>query len=327
MPETVDRPVGSSLIQNAVDTAKTVALAAAAAAAAVALSRIDSPNSTRTALNALAGQNLSFPEDLINSSVGRNFYLSLTFKEYQRRSIFNQPFLREGDSIRLPIPNNLTDTQSVIYEQADAPIVGAGIEQTLNSVQTGGSGLAAATREAFTTLGAGAYGAGLGTLATQAQKNNIPFDQFLQMSGKALNPFLTVLFKQPTFKTHTFSWRLSPANERESNNLKKIIEVIRANMLPGMAPSQGGTLLGYPNMVQINLFAGYGDTYLYKFKPAVVEQMSVNFSPGSTPGFFKGTNAPTEVLLSLQIKEIEYWLSEDVTSGGYDRASAVFLGG
>jgi hypothetical protein len=81
-------------------------------------------------------------------------------------------------------------------------------------------------------------------------------------------------------------------------------------MLPGKTGAPGGTLLSYPNIANIQLFPN--DTFLYKFKPCVIESMSVNFAPANTPSFFKSTNAPVEVQLSLQLKEIEYWLNEDV---------------
>jgi hypothetical protein len=132
-------------------------------------------------------------------------------------------------------------------------------------------------------------------------------DQALQLTGLAQNPFLTVLFKQPEFKRHQFSWKLSPNNYRESNTLRDIISTIKSNMLPAMAPSAGGTLLTYPI-----------EEYLYKFKPCVIESMSVNYAPAGLPSFFKRTSAPTEVTLSLSLLEIEYWLKEDIVdpSGG-----------
>ena len=80
---------------------------------------------------------------------------------------------------------------------------------------------------------------------------------------------------------------------------------------------EGGALMGYPSIANIQLFPS--DEYLYKFKPAVIESMQVNFAPGNTPGFFKNSQAPTEVLLTIQVKEIVYWLAEDVA--GVDRGS------
>jgi len=132
----------------------------------------------------------------------------------------------------------------------------------------------------------------------------------LQLGGLSTNPFLTVLFKQPTFKTHQFSWRLLPRNAGESAAVAGIINQMRYNMLPGMLQNSGGTLLKYPNMANISFSR---DTYLYKFKPCVLESVTFDFT-GTTniPSFFKGTGAPVSVRINAVFKEIEYWLQEDI---------------
>ena len=258
---------------------------------------------------------LMFPNDLIDPSAKRNFYMSLQFTEYQRRSIFNQPFLRAIGGIRLPIPANLVDTQQITYEQQGSDLgPGAAIEAGLsgrNGVGSSGSfagGLASGAVSAFA-------GKAVETAAKLAQGvTGISQEQQLQLGGLAQNPFLTVLFKSPTFKKHQFSWKLAPNNEQESNTIRQIVNTFRSNMLPAMSPNAGGTLLTYPNMCIISLYPD--ESFLYKFKPCVVESMSVNFAGSGAPSFFKGTNAPTEVTISISLLEIEYWLKEDVEGTG-----------
>lgn len=252
--------------------------------------------------------NLMFPSDLISGVGDRNYYITLQFLKYQRRSIFTQPFLSTTGGIRLPIPNNLVDRQDVTFGEEDAPTVGAGIEGTLAAMQGNSAAKSA-------IIGGVATAAKIAQNTAESMLSGItggstPTNQVLQMAGYAQNPFLTVLFKAPAFKTHSFQWKLSPQDETESNTLRDIIKNIRKNMLPGKTNATGGTLLTYPNMVQIQLSPS--EEYLYKFKPAVIESMSVNFAPSYQPSFFKTTKAPTEVTLTLQIKEIEYWLTEDV---------------
>jgi hypothetical protein len=161
------------------------------------------------------------------------------------------------------------------------------------------------------TIGSAAAGAAINGVA-KAAESLVPgsASQGLQLVGLAQNPFLTVLFKQPTFKRHQFSWKLTPNNFQESNTLRDIINVFKYNMLPAMAPSTGGTLLKYPNMVFIQLSPK--EDYLYKFKPCVIESMSVNYASAGMPSFFKGSDAPTDVTLSINLLEIEYWLKEDI---------------
>lgn len=281
--------------------------------------------------NAKYGPNsadLMFPNDLVseNSHEARQFYITFQFMEYQRRSIFNQPFLNAQGGIRLPIPNQLVDTTAVTFdkESSDAT-TGAGIEQALKGRNTlGGS---SDMKGVLSSLAGGALGAAGGKAfeAVKATASNAvgasAVNQGMQLMGLAANPFLTVLFKQPNFKQHQFSWKLTPNNQEESNTIRDIILTFKSNMLPAMAPSAGGTLLKYPNMVIISLSPN--QDYLYKFKPCVIESMSVNYAGAGQPSFFKRTDAPTDVIISLNLLEIEYWLKEDIESpGGAARMAA-----
>lgn len=288
--------------------AKNPLTATAGAAAALKLLSLHPPTTTNP-----VQQSLTFPNDLTSSGPdGRNFMFQMQFQTYRRRSILDPVrFLSPTDgasSVYLPIPNSLVDTQTVTYgeEGADAA-VGAGIEQGINSGSSDFGSMLGAAGNILSGLGldkarAAAAGAPNGL--------KVSVDQLLQLGGVAQNPFLTVLFKSPTFKQHQFSWKLSPNNVEETNKVRDIIKTIRFNMLPALSPGQGGTLLSYPNIAIIKLFPQ--DEYLYRFKPCVIESMSVNFAPANTPSFFKNVNAPVEVQLSLSLKEIEYWLQEDV---------------
>lgn len=276
--------------------------------------------------------NFRFPLDLINSEIDRNFYIDIKFQEYQRRSIFNQPFLKAKGGIQLPIPAQLRDTTSVRWQGANGEgLVGAGIEQFLNEKNNitslgGGQGTGLADRlsslntslgNVGTALGAGAVTQGLMKAAGAAGA------QGLQLAGLAQNPFMTMLFNSPEFKEHTFSWTLAPRNAQESETLMKIINAFKSNMLPAMQPGTGGIFLKYPNMAMITLYPD--EDFLYKFKPCAVKSLSVNFNGGGTPSFFKGTNAPTIVDLSVSFTEIEYWLKEDIEdpSGGMRGQGAI----
>jgi len=293
---------------------------AAAGAAVVGQAFLRTPAAVK---NSKYTGDLMFPSDLINTSSNRNFYMTIQFTEYQRRSIFNQPFLAATGGIRLPIPNNLIDTQSVNYDssaKADAT-TGAAIEAGLkgrNGTSSGGLSFGSIG----SAIAGGIGGKAVQTASAAATTAGIDVAQGLQLGGLAQNPFMTVLFNSPTFKKHTFSWKLAPNNIDESNTLRDIIQTFRSNMLPAMAPNAGGTLLTYPNMAIINLSPD--DSFLYKFKPCVVESMSVNFAAGGQPSFFKNSNAPTEVQIDINFLEIEYWLKEDVEGTSLRTQGAFF---
>ena len=306
---------GAQVIAKALPAA--VGLAAGiSGAAAIASAFYTSPQKVQNDKK-FNGVDLTFPNDLIDDTAGRNYYMTLRFVEYQRRSIFDQVFVKEQGGIRLPIPTNLVDSYSINYseESSENPAVGAGIEGFLkggNKVSGGVSGLTNAIGK-IATAGTNALEAGGVNALSKAGDEALgkgASAQILQLGGLAQNPLLTVMFKAPTFKRHQFSWKLTPNNEQESNTLNNIINALRYNILPGLAGA-GGSLLGYPNMCYINL--NPNEEFLYKFKPCVATEMSVNFGSAGTPSFFKSAK-PVEVTISISFLETEYWLRENVAN-------------
>ena len=277
---------------------------------------------------------LVFPTDLIDMSADRNFYVSISFQRYERRSIFEREFKRSKGGICLPMPTRIVDSQGVTWSATTTnPLIGAGIEQYLYPNSDAGSiagavgmaGLAAVAQSAGSIAGSavggvagallsrGGRGAGagaelgrqIGAVADQA------LPQILQINGQAQNPFMTVMFKQPEYKTHQFSWTLAPRNEQESYVAREIVHTLKSNMLPAFTPGSAGVLMTYPNIANIALYPS--DQFLYKFKPCALTKFSVNYAGGGgQPSFFKGTKAPTLIEIATEWQEIEYWMKEDV---------------
>ena len=178
-----------------------------------------------------------------------------------------------GGTIRLPLPDNMIDSQEVTY---NVKSLTEALGQSINSY--------------VSSLGATVGG------------------RILQSQGLAVNPLLTVMFQSPNFKKHQFRWKLLPSNESESATLSSIITTLKGNMLPGIAA--GGLLLTYPNIVQITISPQNGN-FPYQFKPAVIENLNVNYAASGQPSFFGSTQAPTEVEISMDLLEILLWTNQD----------------
>jgi hypothetical protein len=256
---------------------------------------------------------LYFPEALISY----DYWMSFSFYSY-KRPVFGQSMkLKDTGAIRLPLPNSMVDDQGVQYSPEEAGMVaGSALNQFAMS---GGSGAGAAS--AAGTLAAGLAGA---TVANKLGLTNVLSEKNIglaaQFSGVAVNPFLTVLFKTPQFKKHTFTWRLSPTNAKESQTLNNIITALRYNQLPDTTGALGGALLTYPNIVQLSVSNGGispRSPFLFTFKPAVIDNLSINFTPSNQPSFFGSTGNPTEVEIRISLLEIEFFLQRDYGNGGH----------
>jgi hypothetical protein len=265
---------------------------------------------------------LVFPRDLDKFSLSMSF----DFHEYKRRSIFDQPYMKKAGTIRLPVAKSIQDKFHAEWstDKSD-PIVGAILESVLfhaqkesdpnaNTIDKLTAGLIAAGE----TGAAAAAGASIGkfkdTLSSVNQTlgagADLRLEQLLQPLGLAVNPFLTVMFKEPSFKKHSFNWKLLARDPEESRIITSIVNEFKWHMLPDVATNSAGTLLNYPSMVQVGFYSN--DDFLYRFKPCAITDLSVNYAPASTPSFFKGSqNVPTEVSIDIQLMEIEYWTKLD----------------
>ncbi len=285
---------------------------AAGAAAATAIP--DAVNLYRNA-TAAAGQfqnDIIFPNDLIQTD--RDFYISMKFMRYEKRSINTSPFLRAEGGIRLPLPESLRDNSAVSYGQPSlGPAVGAALEELTRERPN------EATESGFETvigrLGGAALGGAQGAGA-QALQNAAPGVTAGASAyfGLAVNPYQTVLFEKPQFKRHSFNWRLLPKTEKESDDVRNIIRTLQYHMHPGVSANVG-LFFSFPSRVIISLYPA--SDFLYRFKPCVLESVNVNYAAGSSPSFFKRTNAPTAISISISLLEIEYWTNNDFTTQNF----------
>jgi hypothetical protein len=266
--------------------------------------------------NQLIPQKLVFPRDLPNYPLSMSFDIM----QYKRRSIFNQPYIKPKGTIRLPVAKNIADKFSMNWtDHSQSPIVGATVEQILSTGNFNGNMLDN-IKTAAAGVGSAAQGfvQGLGIEETRrtaadlgkSLETNLSLSDIIQPLGLAENPFLTVLFKQPSFKEHNFSWKFIPRDPEEARIINKIITIFKWALLPDIATETSGTLMNYPHMIQVGFFGG--DNYLYRFKPCVITSFTANYAPAQTPSFFKGSqNVPTEIDVSMNLKEIEYWTKVD----------------
>lgn len=271
----------------------------------------------------------TFPSDM--NTDANPFYIKFDFAEYIRPAINVTPFTNPLGSIILPIPSqNLADNVSLNYKQSpNTPVAGAFLNDIAGALARKTTGTVSLLEAAGQTTADVASGAGvqsLGAALGSLQKvtgGNLGVDNFLQLKGYVVNPFMTVMFQSPNFKEYALSWTFVPENADDSLKLRYIINKFRYHSLPtvttGINLGAGinlaqNTLLGYPDMVKPVL---YPQGYQFDFKWCVVQGIQVDYVPGDTPAFFAGTKAPVAIRVSLSLLEIEYWLKDDIVASTY----------
>jgi hypothetical protein len=306
-------PIATGGISRGAAAVQTVAALGVAGGAVLALSgAADLYNNRQAQANQFQNE-LLFPEDLIQSN--RSFYMSFSFMKYEKRSVQNSPFLRSEGTVRLPLPEGLRDNLSVGYNTASlGPAVGAALDS------------AAAMREGSIGIGGAvlgvAEGLGIGAIQNEINQNTgaQTASQGLQAYlGMAVNPYQTVLFEKPEFKTHNFSWKIMPRTPKESDIARNIYRTFQYHASPGISRGPG-IFFSYPSMAIVSLFPS--SEFLYRFKPCVIKSVSVNYAGAGAPSFFKRTDAPTAMTLSIQLQEIEYWTANDYTRTSFSDRDA-----
>jgi hypothetical protein len=80
--------------------------------------------------------------------------------------------------------------------------------------------------------------------------------------------------------------------------------------LPALAVDGAAQFLAYPRIVEMRIHAGEDDD-LILYKQGVISGVNINYAPQGIPSFFVGSREPTFIGFSFDVREIEYFLSED----------------
>ena len=233
------------------------------------------------------------------------YYFKIDVQTYERKSWREVATVNPVASIVLPIPMNLMDAQSVDWEGEEVGFLGG-------SVLNGFSGADASApvrfiKDAITrTVGQVAPGAVNSALGGQ---------------GLAINNYLTMMLKGPTYKRHDFTWTFSPRNDVETETLINIRRLIMDAQAPELY--LGSSFFKYPCIFRLGFHhvdADLGRT-LYRFKPAVLTAATFNHTPQGSPAFFSRTKAAAAVTVRMEFTELEFWLKGDYGSGIFSTES------
>jgi hypothetical protein len=170
-------------------------------------------------------------------NLSASYHMNLVFYQYRRTDMNSIGTAQELNRWKLPIPANMSDAQGVDYgEEA----VGTSLGGSASAVMGADPNATAAS-----TAGEAAKAVGIGGAAGTLQAFKGAYPLASAKYGITANPFMTVMFKSPKYKTHDFSWRFFPRNPQESQSLMKLITTIRYHQLPARSTAAGGQ---YPRL-------------------------------------------------------------------------------
>ena len=128
-----------------------------------------------------------------------------------------------------------------------------------------------------------------------------------RMGGAVLNPNLELLFQGPQLRPFNFTFRLSPRDEKEAEQVKYIIRYFKQNM--SVKNTNFNLFLKAPNVFKIKYHLRGTDKdhpSLNRIKICALQSCSVDYTPdGSYMTFNDESATMTSYNLSLQFQELE----------------------
>ena len=221
-----------------------------------------------------------------------------------------------GGSVSLAIQSGITDSNGVGWN-----------EQSANPIQLGAAGISAQLQNGQTDVVERVISALQENSANKQVSSSVRSMLQLYFAGQAvnaniatkitgaiINPNLELLFNGPQLRPFTFNFKLSPRNQDESKEVKKILRFFKQNM--AVRRGVKDLFLKSPNVFKIE--------YLYKkntphgglnlFKSCALQNFSVDYTPeGSYATFYEdsGNGSMVSYNISLTFMELEPIYSDD----------------
>ena len=225
-----------------------------------------------------------------------------------------------NDIIILPMPSNISDSNSVGYGEDSLDVLGAAAGGVALSVMKAGGdafkegksgtkiaeAFHRAIRDANKFGGAAldAYTRGLAASAAGVVGANVTANQLLtRETGQILNPNMELLFSGPTLRTFQFQFKFTPRDRNESRQVKSIIRSFKTHMAPSIEGA-GNAFLKSPNIFELRYRKGITDhPFLNRFKQCALTNMSVNYTGEGVYATYSDAT-PVSMVMTLDFKEL-----------------------
>jgi hypothetical protein len=250
--------------------------------------------------------------------------------------------------ILLPIPDNISYTDGPQWSDQSVGAIGRFGAEAINNAIGGDSDNATEAIQ----LAASAIKAGV--IKNMLNKIGVDPNALAQnVAGKIANPYMQQVFQGVGLRQFDFNWKLVPRNEREQRSIKRIIKVLRSNVMPGFSNSflrdqqlgpgladilspdlqtKDGVSLGaegdqdterwltVPNIFNLKWkYMGNDIESLPKLKQCVCKNISVQYTPDGVwaTRMMDGKPQPIAYNLTMSFGEMSIITNEDVFNRGF----------
>ena len=216
-------------------------------------------------------------------------------------------------AVVLPIPDGVTDANAVTYgEDTMNPLQLAGSNIALKSLlndgkMDGGDAMATTLR---TAAESGQVPDALANLLVGSAVGKDASNLLARTKGKIFNNNLQLLFSGPTLRPFTFSYVLSPRDQKESDEVKRIIRMFKQSM--AVQKDNVGIYLHAPNTYRLEFLnaALFEHEFLPRIKECVLKAFEVNYMPTNSYMTYDDTSM-VQYQLTFAFQELDPIFNDD----------------
>ena len=268
--------------------------------------------------------NAAFIDDASSSNVRKTENkFKYSSKKGSTLSVPRPPTVRLDTAITLYMPQMVAFTTSAQYQDevvGDAAAAGANVYQEILNGQKSGLDIAKdAMKRLGKDIGEGMINKGIGALSIIPGIEGAK-DVFFAQQGFIKAPKMELFFKGIGKRKFQYTFKMTPRNDAEMQEIRKIVQAFRLNMLPEFEDGdRASRRLTIPNTFDIQyMYNGKVNQYLHKISTCVLESCDVKFSGEGKYQTFTADDdgAPLTVTeMSLNFQEMEIITKERVAEG------------
>jgi len=135
-------------------------------------------------------------------------------------------------------------------------------------------------------------------------------------TGRSINPNAELVFKSVPFRTFSFPYEFAPKNEKEKEDVQKILSLFKFHMMPEKY-SEG--YLTAPSQFQITyMYRDGANMYIPKISRCALTDLSIDYSPEGVFTTFKGDDKgapPVLTKVDMSFTEMEIMTKETIAEG------------
>ena len=229
------------------------------------------------------------------------------------QSVSNRQIGTAGDSplhqIYLYAPSSIQFADGLQYDNQELGIIAGTIFAAADAAtDSGGQNAVEKTLTVGGALAAGVFSE-IGKRSGFSQQGRL-------RSGVARNPRTEMLFRTPSMRQLSLTWKLMPTNRQESAVVYEMIQTMRQHAYPSIGNTGEDFAFAFPDVFKIEFVRrGSGKARMIQFAQAYCTAVNTTYG-ASGPAFFDGGD-PVEIDLTMTFQETEIQTRESLAEGGF----------